>query len=68
MSEQVREPMETPSPSGPLARRSPTFWVIVVVVLALNIWYDYYHPLGILFDVVLAVVLFIWCLSKSKPA
>ncbi len=69
MSEQVREPMETRTPpSGRLARRSPAFWVIVVVVLALNIWYDYYHPLGIVFDVVLAVVLLIWYLNKSKPA
>ncbi len=55
-------------PSDRLARRSPAFWVIVVVVLALNIWYDYYHPLGIMFDVVLAVVLLIWYLNKSKPA
>lgn len=67
MGEQVREPMGSP-PSDRLARRSPAFWVIVVVVLALNIWYDYYHPLGIMFDVVLAVVLLIWYLNKSKPA
>jgi hypothetical protein len=58
--------MEIPS-SDRLARRSPTFWVIVAVLLALNVWYDYHHPLGIMFDVVLAVGLLIWYLSKSKP-
>jgi hypothetical protein len=59
--------METP-PSDRLARRSPAFWVIVVVLVALNVWYDYYHPLGIVFDVVGAVVLLIWYLNKSTPA
>jgi len=33
--------------------------VIVVVVVLLNLWYDYYHPLGIMFDVVLALVLLV---------
>jgi hypothetical protein len=41
--------------------------VIVGALLALNVWYDYHHPLGIMFDVVLAVVLLIWYLNKSKP-
>jgi hypothetical protein len=67
MGVQVREPMGNP-PSNRLARRSPAFWVIVVVVLALNVWYDYHHPLGIVFDVVLGVGLLIWYLSKSTPA
>jgi len=40
--------------------RSPAFWVIVGVLVLLNIWFDYYHPLGIVFDVVLAVFLLIW--------
>ncbi len=58
--------METPS-SGRLGR-SPAFWVIVGVLILLNVWYDYYHPLGIMFDVVLAVGLLVWYLSKSGPA
>jgi len=68
MSEQVREPTE-PSipPSGRLVRRLFTFCVFVAITLALNFWYDYYHPLGILFDIALAVGLFIWYLTKSKP-
>jgi hypothetical protein len=48
--------------------RSPAFWVMVGVLILLNIWYDNYHPLGIMFDVVGAVVLLIWYLDKSTPA
>ncbi len=29
--------------------------MIVALLLALNVWYDYHHPLGIMFDVVLGV-------------
>lgn len=49
------------------ATRSPASWVMVSALLALNVWYDYHHPLGIVFDVVLAVALLIWYLGKSKP-
>ena len=42
-------------------------WVIVGVLILLNVWYDYHHPLGIMFDVVLAVGLVIGYLSKSTP-
>jgi len=50
------------------AQPSCTFWVIVVIVVALNIWFDYYHPLGIIFDVIFVVVLLIRFIGKSKPA
>jgi hypothetical protein len=59
--------METP-PSDRSGRRSPAVWVMVGVLILLNVWYDYPHPLGIMFDVVLAVGLLIWYLSKSTPA
>jgi len=49
------------------AKHSPASWVIVALLLALNVWYDYHHLLGIMFDVVLAVGLLVWYLSKSKP-
>jgi hypothetical protein len=58
--------MELPS-SDRLGRRSTAFWLIVGVLILLNVWYDYYHPLGIIFDVILAVVLLIWYLHKSRP-
>jgi hypothetical protein len=48
--------------------RSPITWVLVTLLILLNVWYDYYHPLGIMFDVVLAVALFVWYLNKSTPA
>src|ERR1700739_2662731 len=47
-NEQVRDPMEIPSLDR-IKRRSPVFWVIAVVLILLNIWYDYYNPLGIVF-------------------
>lgn len=48
-------------------KRSPAFWGMVGVLILLNVWYDYYHPLGIMFDVVLGVILLIRYLGKSKP-
>ncbi|HEV2287374.1 MAG TPA: hypothetical protein VGR81_00310 [Candidatus Acidoferrales bacterium] len=39
--------------------RSPVFWVIVVLVLLLNAWFDYHVPLGVAFDVIAVAVLFI---------
>ncbi len=60
--------MASPTPpSDTPPGRSPTFWAIVTVLIALNIWYDYYHPLGVMFDVLLGVFLLIRYLGKSKP-
>ena len=28
-------------------------WFVALILLALNFWFDYYHPLGILFDVLI---------------
>ena len=36
---------------------SLSLWVIVALVLALNFWFDYYHPLGLIFDLLVGVVL-----------
>ena len=33
-----------------------SFWTIVVVLVILNGWWDYYHPLGILFDVIIVII------------
>lgn len=35
---------------------SPGLWVIAAAIVGLNIWYDVYHPLGLIFDVFVAVV------------
>jgi hypothetical protein len=39
-----------------------SFWIIVAVIVVLNGWFDYYHPRGILFDV---IFLMIWA-AKSN--
>lgn len=36
--------------------RGWSFWIIVAVVVALNCWFDYYHPLGILFDIIIVII------------
>jgi|GEM_PF-5562809 len=33
-----------------------SFWIIVVVLVILNGWFDYYHPLGILFDIIIVII------------
>ena len=33
-----------------------SFWILLVVVGTLNFWFDYYHPLGILFDIVIVSI------------
>jgi hypothetical protein len=32
-------------------------WTLIAAVVALSIWWDLYHPLGILFDIVIVIVL-----------
>jgi hypothetical protein len=61
------KPMETPS-FDRYGRRSPVFWLIAGVLILLNVWFDYYHPLGFMFDVVVGIVLLIQYLNKSTPA
>jgi hypothetical protein len=40
------------------ARDRPlSFWIIVSVIIGLNVWFDYYHPLGILFDIIIVIIL-----------
>jgi hypothetical protein len=38
-------------------------WVLGVILLALNFWFDYYHPIGFIFDSILLVSLCIWLLK-----
>ena len=63
MGKQVREPKEIP-PSDQLKRHSLSFWVIVGALIFVNLWYDYYHPLGIIIDIIIAVALLIGYLRK----
>jgi len=31
--------------------------MVIGVVILLNFWYDYHHPLGFLFDIIVAIIL-----------
>jgi hypothetical protein len=31
--------------------------IVGAIVIGMNVWFDYHHPLGILFDIILAIVL-----------
>ena len=55
--------METPSFNR--FERSPGVWVIIGGVVLLNVWYDYYHPLGIIFDVIIGIVFLVASAKKS---
>jgi hypothetical protein len=44
-------------------KRSFSWWIVplAAVIVGVNIWYDYYHPLGIVFDVLLlALIIASW--------
>ena len=37
--------------------KSRLFWIFLAFLVVLNIWFDYYHPLGITFDIIAVAVL-----------
>jgi hypothetical protein len=41
-----------------LREHPAVLWVFIPLV-ALNIWFDYYHPRGIVLDVIIVVALFV---------
>jgi hypothetical protein len=41
-----------------LGKHPAALWVFIPLVV-LNIWFDYYHPLGIVLDVIILPVLFV---------
>jgi hypothetical protein len=58
-SELIRQPMGATF-FALFKGRSSVFWVIVLLLVLLNIWYDYYSPSAIVFDVLAAIALFVW--------
>jgi len=44
---------------------SPVLWVITATIILLNVWFDYYHPLGIIFDVIVGLVILVVYLKES---
>jgi hypothetical protein len=48
----------------PPGRRWP-LWIIIAIIVGLNLWFDYYHPLGRLFDIIVVVIgLVVWGRQK----
>jgi len=43
--------------SQPFERQKVTVGCIIAVIVGLNVWYDYYHPLGLIFDAIILIVL-----------
>ena len=39
------------------SERPWTFWTMVAILIGLNGWFDYYHPLGLLFDIIIVIAL-----------
>jgi hypothetical protein len=42
-----------------LRKHPAVLWVFIPLV-ALNIWFDYHHPFGIVLDVVIVLALFVY--------
>ena len=40
-------------------------WVIIPSMILLNFWFDYYHPLGFIIDVILGLIILVVYLIKS---
>jgi hypothetical protein len=49
-----------------LRGRSRLFWFVIVVILVLNVWFDYYHRLGILLDVILLLGLLVGYVNARR--
>jgi hypothetical protein len=52
-------------------RKHPAVLWVFIPLVALNIWFDYYHPFGIVLDVVIVLALFVYygrTLSLINPA
>jgi hypothetical protein len=38
---------------------------IIAALVGLNLWYDYYHPLGLIFDAFIVIALIIHWIRKA---
>ena len=34
-----------------------SFWILIAIIIGLNGWFDYYHPRGLLLDIILVIAL-----------
>jgi hypothetical protein len=51
-----------------LLRKHPAMLWVFIPIVALNIWFDYYHPGGIVLDVIIVLALLIKCDSGPDKA
>jgi hypothetical protein len=59
----MRSDQDNPAPKR-------NWWLLgpfLAIILGLNFWFDYYHPLGILLDIVILIVLIDRWTSRNKP-
>jgi hypothetical protein len=61
--------------SGPMSesfvdrlRQNPKILWVLIPAIVLNLWFDYYHPLGILIDIIIALVLLFNYLDSRRDA
>ena len=47
-------------------KHSWSFWIVVVAIVMLNGWFDYYHPRGILFDIIVVIILAVRSDRRSR--
>jgi len=45
--------------SSPVNRfqHKPVTWLLIGALVTVNVWYNYYHPLGIFFDAIIVIIL-----------
>jgi hypothetical protein len=47
-----------------LGEHPPLLWVVILLFVILNIWFDYYHPFWAVVDGIAVVVVFVVYLAK----
>jgi membrane protein YdbS with pleckstrin-like domain len=48
--------------------KSPALWWIVAVLVGLNLWFDYYHPVWLFIDAIVVIVLIVkWPRAPKNP-
>ena len=51
--------------SKPFASQRVAVGCIIAAIVGLNVWYDYYHPLGLIFDAIILIVLAVRWIRKA---
>jgi len=49
-------------------RQNPKILWVLVPAIALNLWFDYYHPVGVVMDIIIVLVLLRNHLNSRRDA